>query len=612
MRWAKGLAVLVVVMVVGFAGGAGVASAEPESTGDRAYAECISRAYDEAAARQLYDDGRVDLDKYVEPGQKFGWQGNPEVIQKIKADHPEEFRRLAEHYEKDQSVASGGGRLFNSAACSIKKPVDTAVKAVGEYWEDPVGKFVKALMEGNAEVLQMTMTFWFDFSTAQTRGIDANIQGIKNIVAGLAACALIASFVIGGYRIAASRRMGLQDGVEETAGVVVKYIIFSFAVVTAVPGALIASDLMANSIMENFGVTDPNQVVEMTALTEAMGGPVVIMILAIISILGGIMQIIALIVRTLVLPVVVGLTPLAAASSFSETGRSMLNSLVAYMIAAIAYKPVAAMLYAVVMWNATSPSSGDDLLTAAVNALMIALAGFCAPALVRAIAPLTAQAGGGGAAPMATALGAGAAGALGAGAAVAGAGSSMLAAAASKGAVGASAPAVGGGAPMLAASRGASGGGPRGGGGGGSAPSKDTTPTGSSGGGGASVSTAAAPGGASRGGATGGGTATTSGPAGGSSAGAGPSAGGGAQAARTQSNRGFGQKMGALAAGTGRAVSRGVTVTERLGAAGLGGAATALRAGQSAARGMSNAAQHTSRVLDDSIGVSGYAGGRQQ
>lgn len=607
MRWAKSLAVLVVVMVVGFAGGAGVALAEPESTGDKAYAECISRAYDEAAARQLYNDGKVDLDKYVEPGQKFGWQGNPEVIQKIKADHPEEFRRLAEHYEKDQSVASGGGRLVNSAACSAKKPVDTAVKAVGEYWEDPVGKFVKALMEGNAEVLQMTMTFWFDFSTAQTRGVDANVQGIKNIVAGLSACALIASFIIGGYRIAASRRMGLQDGVEETAGVVVKYIIFSFAVVTAVPGALIASDLMANSIMENFGVTDPNQVVEMTALTEAMGGPVVIMILAIISILGGIMQIIALIIRTLVLPIVVGLTPLAAASSFSETGRSMLNSLVGYMIAAIAYKPVAALLYAVVMWNATAQTSGDDLLTAAVNALMIALAGFCAPALVRAIAPLTAQAGGAGAAPLATAMGAGASGAFGMAAMAAGAGSSMLAASAAKAATGSAAPSVGGGAPTSAASN-SSGGAPRGGGGGGAAPAKDTTPPGSSGGGGASVSTAAAPSGASHGAAA----ASTAAASSGRSAGPASAPSGGGQTARTQSNRGFGQKMGALAAGTGRAVARGATVTERLGAAGLAGAATAMRAGQSAARGMSSAAQHTSRVLDDSIGVSGFAGGRNQ
>nr|WP_162933258.1 hypothetical protein [Corynebacterium lactis] len=505
---------------------------------------------------------------------------------------------------KKVSCADQAGSEHPGAAVAT-----AAGAAASEFWGDPVGKFVQSLMEGNAEVLQMTMTFWFDFSTTQTGGVDANIQGIKNIVAGLSGCALIASFIIGGYRIAASRRMGLQDGVEETAGVVVKYIIFSFAVVTAVPGALIASDIMANSIMKNFGVTDPNQVVEMTALTESMGGPVIIMILAIVSILGGIMQIIALIIRTLVLPIVVGLTPLAAASSFSETGRSMLNSLVGYMIAAIAYKPVAALLYAVVMWNATSAGSGEDLLTAAVNALMIALAGFCAPALVRTIAPLTAQAGGAGAAPLAAALGAGAAGALGAGAMAAGAGSSMLATSAAKGGASGASTAVGSGAPTSVTSNGSGVGAPRGGGGGGgAAPAKDTTPAGSSGGGGASVSTAASPSGASHGAAAASPAAASSG----RSTGPASAPSGGGQTARTQSNRGFGQKMGALAAGTGRTVARGATVTERLGAAGLGGAATAMRAGQSAARGMSSAAQHTSRVLDDSIGVSGFAGGRHQ
>ncbi|MFR9480826.1 hypothetical protein ACLB3B_02165 [Corynebacterium amycolatum] len=609
--------VLLVVVLALLAGAGNAAAADDEkSTGDEAYEECISRSYDEAATRQLVKDGTVDLEKYVEDGQKFNAQANPEVIEKIKKDHPEEYRRLAEHYEKDQSLGSKGGRTVNSAACNMKKPADTAVKAAGEYWEDPVGKFVQALIEGNAEVLQLTMTFWFDFSTAQTRNVDANIQGVKNIVAGLAAMALICSFIIGGYRIAASRRMGLQDGVEETAGVVVKYIVFSFGVVAAVPGALIATDVLANKIMENFGVTDPNQVVDLAALDESMGGPVILMILAIVSLLGGLMQILALVVRTLILPIVVGLTPLAAASSFSETGRNMLNNLVAYMIAAVAYKPLAALLYAVVMWNASQPAEGD-VLTAAVNVLMIALAGFCAPALVRVIAPMTAQAGGGGAAPLAQAAGAGVAGALGAGAMLASGGSSVLAASAAKGAAGASA--AGGspapsaaGAPVSSTGRA-----PKAGssGGSGAAPARDTTPSGSTG---SSRASSVASGGSRSAPTASGGSASPAG-SGQSSAGGGqptaaaamPSGQPGA-AARTQANRGFGQRMGAFAAGTSRAATRAATVTERIGAAGLSGTASAMKVGAAAARGAAQGASHTQRVLDDSIGVSGFAGGRHQ
>ena len=116
--------VLLVVALVLLAGAGNAAAADDEeSTGDKAYRECISRSYDEAATRQLVKDGTVDLEKYVEDGQKFNAQANPEVIEKIKKDHPEEYRRLAEHYEKDQSLGSKGGRTVNSAAC----PFATAV-----------------------------------------------------------------------------------------------------------------------------------------------------------------------------------------------------------------------------------------------------------------------------------------------------------------------------------------------------------------------------------------------------------------------------------------------------------------------------------------------------
>lgn len=496
------------------------------------------------------------------------------------------------------------------AACADQAASDnpgdalaTAAGAVGsKFWGDPVGKFVQSLIEGNAQTLQTVMTFWMDFSTAQTKNVDANVQGVKHIVAGLATSSLIASFIIGGYRIAASRRMGLQDGIEETAVVVVKYIIFSFAVVGAVPGALVASDILADSIMKNFGVTDPNQVVEMAALSEGMAGPIIIMLLAIVSLIGGIVQLIALVTRVLILPIAVGLTPLAAASSFSETGRSMLNSLMAFMIACVAYKPLAALLYAVVMWNATQPGE-NDLMSAAINVLMIALAGFCAPALIRVIAPMTAAAGGGGAGPLMSAAGAGVSGALGMGAMMAGGAGKVLAGSAAKGA------AAGGGGGSAGPAGGSGPGAPISGGGGGGragSPSTEASPAGSAGGSGGAAPSG---GSSSRTGASGSvSTAATPTGAGGTGSGGTSSA----QPARTRANSGFGHKVGALAGNTGRAVARGASVAERIGALGLSGASYGMSAAARATQAGSTAANHTQRVLDDSIGVNGYAGGRHQ
>lgn len=513
-------------------------------------------------------------------------------------------RRIADALP--DAVSDNTKKVFCADQAASAHPGDavaTAAGAVGsKFWGDPVGKFVKALMEGNAQTLQTVMTFWMDFSTAQTKNVDANVQGVKNIVAGLAATALIASFIIGGYRIAASRRMGLQDGMEETAGVVVKYIIFSFAVVATVPSALVASDALADSIMKNFGVTDANQVVEMAALSEGMAGPIIIMVLAIVSLLGAIVQLIALVTRVLILPIAVGLTPLAAASSFSETGRSMLNSLMAFMIACVAYKPLAALLYAVVMWNATQPGD-NDLISAAINVLMIALAGFCAPALIRVIAPMTAAAGGGGAAPLMSAAGAGASAALGMGAMMAGGAGKVLAGSAAKGA------AAGGGGSGSPSGGGSTPGAPIGGGGGGGragAPSTEASPSGSSGSAGG-----AAPGGgsSSRSGASGAvSTAATPTGAGGSGSGGANSA----QPARTRANTSFGQRVGNGLAGAGRVAARGASVAERIGALGLSGASHTMRAGARTAQAGGTAANHTQRILDDSIGVNGYAGGRHQ
>ena len=83
-------------------------------------------------------------------------------------------------------------------------------------------------------------------------------------------------------------------------------------------------------------------------------------------------------------------------------GRSGLHHLVSYTIAALAFKPVCALLYAVVLWNVTRPSPATDpnsmlpLIDDVVNVVMIALTGLIAPTLVRMLVPAVSQAGGAG------------------------------------------------------------------------------------------------------------------------------------------------------------------------------------------------------------------------
>lgn len=325
--------------------------------------------------------------------------------------------------EEERSLLDTAGRILAMPGCSgaaaLLDPAGAARSAgnnIGDlsgFWDSAVGEFTQSVIEGNTEVMQTAMTFWMDYSSAGFGGasVESNMVGVQKIVYYLAVAMLVASFIVGGFKIAASRRVGLQDGIEESAGVLGRWLLFSLAMPAIVPGALIASDVLADDIMTRFGGS-ADELVEIAALDEGLGGPIVLLLLALISIAGGVMQLIALVIRVLVAPIMAGLLPLFAAASFTETGKSGLQTMVNFLIAAIIFKPVSALLYCVVLWTASAQNSTDsDLITTFVQVTMMAAAGFVAPALVFKIVPMAAAAGGGNAAGM-MAAGAGALGAV--------------------------------------------------------------------------------------------------------------------------------------------------------------------------------------------------------
>lgn len=468
------------------------------------------------------------------------------------------------------SLANFDRRFMCFDTSLTEHPGDALAAGVGNatsaFWGDPVGDFTKAVLEGNNQALQAVMTLWMDFRI-DGGTVDSQIQGVKNITWGLSAILLVLSFIISGGRMAASRRKGMTDELVDSGSVVGRYLIFSLAVPAAIPGAVLASDVLSEWIMTSFGASDESRIFEAAALDESMAGPVLMLVLAGVALAGSVMQIIALAVRVLILPLVAGLAPLFASASFSEMGRGAVQSMISWLIAAIAFKPVASLLYVVAFWVISDIQSGtvsglgeNNVFAAIMCALLMALAGFSAPALMRVIAPMVSAAGGGGAAPV-----------IASGAAVGGAAMGMMGSMAGRGAgaamskagSGSAGAAQGGSSPPsnLSAGTGSTGGG---GGGGGSRPAGDggTTP---SGGGGGSRPT---------GGTGGGGTSA-------------PSSGATPQGAAAGLGRAGGSQM--------MTKTRGGSVGQRAQAAGLSGATAAGRQADSAAT-------QTSQILSDNVG----------
>lgn len=528
-------------------------------------------------------------------------------------------------------------RLNCKVANGLNHPGSAVSAGASEFWGDPVGDLTKAVMEGNSEAFEWALTFWMDQPTGG-RDAEKNIAGVKNIVYAAAGFGLIASFIFGGMRMAANRRMGVQDGLEDQGEVILKWLLFSIAIPAFAPAAIAASDTVAQAIMEQFG--SPDQLAEVNALSEHTAGPIIMLVLAGICVAGSLMQLIALITRVLVFPLVVGFMPLFAAFSFSERGKQGLEHLIAYGIAIILFKPVSAILYCVVLWN-VNQGDGDDLATAGINVLMLALAGFSAPALMRALVPAVAQGGGGSAgnvASAATGIAGGVGGAAGAllgraGSAVGAKAGSAAAGQAAGAAGGASSGGVGGGAGPGAS-------GPLGGGGGGPAGPSRTGAGGGFGGGAGGGSGATASGAGAAGGSQRAAGARSSAAGGGSGAagrataqGAGGAAGRGSTQAASRAAGGRSGGAGATASGStggsrGSAQPSPANVGANTSAAGgAGGAASqgskiraAVGKGTTAVGSLANGAgrvaesggggvQRTQQILDESIGVQGsYAG----
>lgn len=140
--------------------------------------------------------------------------------------------------------------------------------------------------------------------------------------------------------------------------------------------------------------------------------------IAIVAGLVGFVQFMLMLARMAALVVLAGLLPVAAATSITEGGQATLRKYLAWMLGLLLYKPVAATIWAtsiLMMQGGTFGGGTDYLIEIMVAIMMMILALFALPALMRLVAPAVATVGsGGGGGLLAAGIGTGAAVASGA------------------------------------------------------------------------------------------------------------------------------------------------------------------------------------------------------
>lgn len=162
-----------------------------------------------------------------------------------------------------------------------------------------------------------------------------------------------------------------------------------------------------------------------TALMALTAGPagglgaIIIVVMGLLAILAGVVQMGLMVVRSAMLVVAAGILPLAASFTNLEAGKQWFKKLLGWLIAFILYKPAAATVYAAAFHLTGTDVFQDDgsgLYSVITGLLLMALAIFALPALMKFCTPvvgaLASGAAGGAAVAAASALPSGA-GALG-------------------------------------------------------------------------------------------------------------------------------------------------------------------------------------------------------
>ena len=124
----------------------------------------------------------------------------------------------------------------------------------------------------------------------------------------------------------------------------------------------------------------------MLALGEA-DSSFLVLIMAVLVIVGSVAQIALMIVRMAMLVILTGTLPLAAAASSTATGRVWFRRSVGWLLAFVLYKPAAAVVYAAA-FSMSGQTQDNDVVSMVSGVVLIVLACFTLPALMRFAAPV--------------------------------------------------------------------------------------------------------------------------------------------------------------------------------------------------------------------------------
>ena len=127
-------------------------------------------------------------------------------------------------------------------------------------------------------------------------------------------------------------------------------------------------------------------------------GSLLIIILGLLAILAAVFQIVLMVARGGMLVILAGILPLSASFTNTEMGKAWFKKCIAWLVAFILYKPAAAIVYAAAFQLVGTDVFSDDgtgLLAVLTGLMLMVIALFALPALMRFVTPMVGAMAGG-------------------------------------------------------------------------------------------------------------------------------------------------------------------------------------------------------------------------
>ena len=282
--------------------------------------------------------------------------------------------------------------------CRFYELTCKAGEAAAKAGDDIVSKWAEHVTTGVNKTLVSLGTIWVNVK-ADVGGDESVASFIQEHQRWLVIVIAIVSLVFAAMQMAWRQRM---EPLQEAQGGLLRLIVVSAAFPTITQLLLEIGDLYSPWIIEQAGSKDDGKfltkILDMGLFQTGQLGMIMLIVGGLIALLSNIVQVFLMFVRSGLLTLLTGFSPLAAAASTTKWGQQWFNKYVAWTMAFVAFKPTASTVYAasLKLLSGDSYSFTDDIGKFLMGIIFLILAIVALPALVMFLVPVTANIGSGG------------------------------------------------------------------------------------------------------------------------------------------------------------------------------------------------------------------------